>query len=37
VHTPRFNPDEDALFIAAAVLAESARRASASLHAGRAS
>lgn len=32
VHTPRFNPDEDALFIAAAVLAESARRASAALH-----
>lgn len=34
VHTPQFNPDEDALFVAAAVLAESARRASASLHAG---
>lgn len=32
VHTPRFNPDEDALFIAAAVLAESARIASAALH-----
>lgn len=32
VHTPRFNPDEDALLLAAAVLAESARRASASLH-----
>ncbi|MBA3853881.1 MAG: amidohydrolase [Gemmatimonas sp.] len=32
VHTPRFNPDEDALFIAAAVLAESARVASAALH-----
>jgi hippurate hydrolase len=29
VHTPRFDPDEDALFVAAAVLAESARRASA--------
>lgn len=36
VHTPQFNPDEDALFVAAAVLAESARRASAALHAGRA-
>lgn len=32
VHTPRFDPDEDALFIAAAVLAECARTASASLH-----
>jgi amidohydrolase len=32
VHTPRFNPDEDALFVAAALLAESARRASAALH-----
>lgn len=32
VHTPRFNPDEDALLLAAAVLAESARRASAALH-----
>lgn len=31
VHTPRFDPDEDALFIASAVLAESARRASAAL------
>lgn len=36
VHTPQFNPDEDALFVAAAVLAESARRASAALHAGQA-
>lgn len=34
VHTPRFDPDEDALFIAAAVLAESARVASAALHGG---
>jgi hippurate hydrolase len=33
VHTPRFDPDEDALFIASAVLAESARLASAALHA----
>ena len=33
VHTPRFDPDEDALFVAAAVLAESARRASEALHA----
>lgn len=32
VHTPRFNPDEDSLLIASAVLAESARRASAALH-----
>ncbi len=31
VHTPRFDPDEDALFIASALLAESARRASAAL------
>lgn len=31
VHTPRFDPDEQALFVAAAVLAESARRASAAL------
>jgi hippurate hydrolase len=31
VHTPRFSPDEDALFIAATVLADSARRASAAL------
>ncbi len=33
VHTPRFDPDEDALFVASAVLAECARRASAALHA----
>ena len=32
VHTPRFNPDEDSLLLASAVLAESARRASAALH-----
>ncbi len=32
VHTPRFDPDEDALFVASAVLAESARVASAALH-----
>ncbi len=31
VHTPRFSPDEDALFIAATLLADSARRASAAL------
>ena len=31
VHTPRFDPDEDALFVASALLAESARRASAAL------
>lgn len=31
VHTPRFNPDEDALFIAAALLADATRRASAAL------
>lgn len=31
VHTPRFDPDEDALFVAAALLAETARRASADL------
>lgn len=31
VHTPRFNPDEDALFIAATLLADAARRASAAL------
>jgi len=29
VHTPYFDPDEDALFVASAVLAECARRASA--------
>ena len=29
VHTPRFDPDEEALFVGAAVLAECARRASA--------
>jgi hippurate hydrolase len=34
VHTPRFDPDEDALFVAASVLAEAARRASADLHGG---
>lgn len=33
VHTPRFDPDEDALFVASAVLAECARRASVALHA----
>lgn len=33
VHTPRFDPDEDALFVASAVLAECARRASESLNA----
>lgn len=33
VHTPRFDPSEDALFLAATVLAECARRASAALHA----
>lgn len=32
VHTPRFDPDEDALFVASAVLAECARTASAALH-----
>lgn len=32
VHTPRFSPDEDALFIASALLADAARRASAALH-----
>lgn len=32
VHTPRFDPDEDAIFVAAAVMAEAARRASADLH-----
>jgi hippurate hydrolase len=32
VHTPRFDPDEQALFVASAVLAECARRASAALH-----
>ncbi|HRN52462.1 MAG TPA: M20 family metallopeptidase [Gemmatimonadaceae bacterium] len=32
VHTPRFSPDEDALFIAATLLADAARRASAALH-----
>ena len=31
VHTPRFDPDEDALFVASAVLAACARRASAAL------
>lgn len=31
VHTPRFDPDEDAIFVASAVLAECARRASAAL------
>lgn len=31
VHTPRFNPNEDALFVASAVLAECARRASTAL------
>ena len=31
VHTPRFDPDEDALFVAAAVLAECARVASAAV------
>jgi hippurate hydrolase len=29
VHTPRFDPDEEALFVAGAVLAECARTASA--------
>lgn len=33
VHTPRFDPDEDSLFVASALLAESARTASAALHA----
>lgn len=33
VHTPRFDPDEDALMIAAAVLAEAARTASVALRA----
>lgn len=33
VHTPRFDPDERSLFVAAAVLAESARRAAAALSA----
>ncbi len=33
VHTPRFDPNEDALFVASSVLAECARRASAALHA----
>lgn len=37
VHTPRFDPDEDAIFMAAAVLAESARRASAGAWNGHAS
>lgn len=32
VHTPRFDPDERALFVAAALLAECARTASAALH-----
>ncbi len=32
VHTPRFDPDEDSLFVAAALLAECARTASAALH-----
>jgi hypothetical protein len=32
VHTPRFDPDEDALFVAAALLADCARTASAALH-----
>lgn len=31
VHTPRFNPDEDALFVASALLADCARRASAAV------
>ena len=31
VHTPRFDPDEDALFVGSALLAECARKASASL------
>lgn len=33
VHTPRFDPNEDALFVASALLAECARRASAALRA----
>ena len=32
VHTPRFSPDEDALFIAATLLVDATRRASAALH-----
>jgi hippurate hydrolase len=32
VHTPRFDPDEDALFVASAVLADCARQASAALN-----
>jgi amidohydrolase len=32
VHTPRFDPDENALFVAAALMAECARTASAALH-----
>jgi amidohydrolase len=32
VHTPRFDPDEDALFVASALLADCARTASAALH-----
>ena len=32
VHTPRFDPSEDALFVAAALLADCARTASAALH-----
>ena len=31
VHTPRFDPDEEALFVAGAVLAECARTASAAI------
>lgn len=34
VHTPRFDPDEDALFVAAALLAECARTASRALRGG---
>lgn len=33
VHTPRFDPDEDSLFVASALLAECARTASTALHA----
>lgn len=33
VHTPRFDPDEDALLVASALLADCARTASAALHA----
>jgi amidohydrolase len=33
VHTPRFDPDEDSLLVASALLAECARTASAALHA----